>query len=622
MPIRYYVMVAFLLAVMVAANLPNLAGQSPTVDEYAQVPAGYSYLLKRDFRLYPKTPPLIKIICALPLTAVKLNFPLIDWLDAKGAWGPWYFADKFAAANQDKILRVYAFARAMNILLGVILGLVVFLWASKLYGHRAGLVALAFTATSPTILAHAGVATVDVGFTLFFVLALFTFWRCFDLAVLARLIVAGVIFGAAQLSKFTAVLLAPFLIIISLAMLVRNIVAWKKIISRPKAPLRRILFDEAICVLIIFAVGLVTIHAGYFFRYGVSSLNGTVGASRKMQALSKSVMARVPILLPEEYLQGMDLQLADTERGEFPNYLNGKWRRKGAWYYFLEAMSLKETVPALIYILLGMGFGAYRLRGMSQYRGERDKVPAWPFVHLPALLFLIVISLSGNLQLGIRYALPLLPLAFIAASGALFRKKYYKVILVGNGEAKLSLVQSLSPDDRKKVMGFIEWFVLPVLIFGLFVWQCVEVIRVEPHYLSHFNQIAGGVGGGPRYLLDSNVDWGQDLPALAKKMKEKDIKEIGLIYFGHADPSWYGIKWHLPTDEDRYVAVSVNFLKGYPYSLTYLGPWKIRPPMITDPEYLQIRNMAIYLDQKIPIDRAGGSINIYELSSPSGENRQ
>ncbi len=610
-PFRYWIAAFVLMGAMLALNIPNLFGQSPTVDEYAHVPAGYTYWMKGDFRLYPKNPPFIKTICAAPVALMELeNLSVKEWLTSStSAWGPWRFADVFARLNKDKIKSVFAWARFMNLLLGAALGLVVFLWCSDIYGYRAGLVAMAFTVTSPTILAHAGVATVDAGFTMFFLLSLFLMMRFFETPGIGHGVAAGAAFGAAQLSKFSAVVLAPLVIIITAVLIIRGAVGWKHGRKPVKATFGKFVQGEIICMAVLLVAGLFFIHAGYLFRGSVTRLEGLPKASNLMKKATETPLARIPILLPHTYLKGLDLQLADAERGEFPNYINGKWRKKGVWYYFLEALSLKETLPGLLFIALGLILGIYhRIKWRKESTGKR-LVPFWPFVHLPLLVFLAVISLAGNLQLGVRYAMPVIPLAFIAAAGGIFYKPSEPKLQIEKKEGSTLGVVKESNFDKRAWKGY----VVPAILAALFAWQCVEIAAAAPHYLSYFNEVAGGAGGGPRYLLDSNVDWGQDLPALSKELERMEVEEVGLLYFGHAHPSWYDIKWRLPRRGDRYYAVSVNFLHGYPYALTYLRPWKKRPPMITDPDYRRLLRLAKELYEREPVARAGGSIYIYDM---------
>lgn len=603
-PARYHLALAFVLIVMAALNIPNLTGQSPTVDEYAHVPAGYSYIEKWDFRLYSKNPPLIKIIFAVPLKFLNLIFPTEDWYSSPDIWGPWYFADSFNKLNLEKIKRIYAAARIVNIGLGLSLCLLVFVWASQLYGPRSGLAAAAFTATSPTILAHSGVATVDVGFTLFFLLALFTYMKCSEISTYNRVIAAGVALGAALLSKFSALILIPIYFVISAMLLIYIYFELKKPNNAPTTvPFRKHLLGEVVCLSAIFIVVILTINLSYIGNRGAASI-------KVDQMQNATSLEKLHIPLPRYFLRGLDFQLKDIMRGgEFPNYINGTFRRKGTPYYFFEALSLKETLPGLIFILTGLFISGYRSIKNRNAGRRRRIVPTWPFVHLPAAIFILAISFSGNLQLGVRYAMPVLPLAFIAASAMLVKPDQIRVAVKREKGRNLGVVVVDDPNTEKS-----KWTRRgpAFLIVFLFVWQCVEIARAAPHYLSYYNEIAGGVTGGPRYLIDSNVDWGQDLPALEKKMKDLGIDEIGLIYFGHANPSWYGIKWHLYQPGDRYAAVSVNFLYGSRYSLSYLAPWRDMPPMIGELRYRYLLEAAVSFKDAKPLAIAGGSIYIYD----------
>ena len=78
--------------------------------------------------------------------------------------------------------------------------------------------------------------------------------------------------------------------------------------------------------------------------------------------------------------------------------------------------------------------------------------------------------------------------------------------------------------------------------------------------------MAGGPTAAPRYLDDSNIDWGQDLPGLADWQSEHDARPLALWYFGTDDPTSYGLDWRPLSDEELLqpqraaYAISVNNL--------------------------------------------------------------
>ena len=94
-------------------------------------------------------------------------------------------------------------------------------------------------------------------------------------------------------------------------------------------------------------------------------------------------------------------------------------------------------------------------------------------------------------------------------------------------------------------------------------------LRVHPGYLGYFNLAAGGPEAGHRYLLDSNLDWGQDLyrlPAALEALDPQREAPLALLYFGHVEPELYGLEFQLPEPTRRgWVAASVSYLKGFAY---------------------------------------------------------
>ena len=150
----------------------------------------------------------------------------------------------------------------------------------------------------------------------------------------------------------------------------------------------------------------------------------------------------------------------------------------------------------------------------------------------------------ANLQIGMRYLLPVYPLIFIIAS--IFIVELFKSKLI------------------YKVMGI-----------ALILWSILIQVLIWPHYLSYFNEFAGGPDNGWKYLRDSNIDWGQDLKAVKDYMQENNIDEVTLSYYGEVDPSLYGIDFrHIPPEEVKtpsktVYAVSVQNLDNLEWTKIY-----------------------------------------------------
>jgi hypothetical protein len=119
----------------------------------------------------------------------------------------------------------------------------------------------------------------------------------------------------------------------------------------------------------------------------------------------------------------------------------------------------------------------------------------------------------------------------------------------------------------------------PILAAALVAVITAESLLVYPHYLAFFNCAAGGPAKGHNWLVDSSLDWGQDLKGLKAWMTSADVDHVNLSYFGSADPAYYdihhtalpGAPFHQADQVSRprlpgYIAVSATNLRGI-----YLG---------------------------------------------------
>jgi hypothetical protein len=175
----------------------------------------------------------------------------------------------------------------------------------------------------------------------------------------------------------------------------------------------------------------------------------------------------------------------------------GNWSGHGNPLYFLVAFLIKTPIPSIIFFVVSLTMTI-----------RRRLTTAEKIVISAIALFFITSSLS-RLQLGLRYILPLYPLVFIISSRCI--------------EIKNRLL---------KTAGILLCF-----------WYITASLFIWPDYLSYFNSLIGGADNGYKYLRDSNIDWGQDLPALADYINNNNINSIVFEYFGQDDPKSYGIKY-------------------------------------------------------------------------------
>lgn len=102
--------------------------------------------------------------------------------------------------------------------------------------------------------------------------------------------------------------------------------------------------------------------------------------------------------------------------------------------------------------------------------------------------------------------------------------------------------------------------VLPILLAA---WAVVESWMVHPDYLAYFNQFAGA--HPEKILAESDLDWGQDLDRLSRRLRELRVGHVSIKYFGTAPlekaglPSYSALSPAIPTTHG-YVAVSARYL--------------------------------------------------------------
>jgi hypothetical protein len=199
------------------------------------------------------------------------------------------------------------------------------------------------------------------------------------------------------------------------------------------------------------------------------------------------------------YTENVRFQLDHDRRGHL-TYLLGEVSRRGWPYYFAVALAVKSTLG----FLLGLGLAA----GVTTLRRPDTARAHW---WLPALAVMGALS-AGGIQIGERYLLPVHAFGVLLIASA-------TPLLIASGAGRAALAILLAA-------------------------HVVPAVRAAPRgYLAYFNALAGGTDGGHRVLLDSNLDWGQDLPRLADWARREGGGEIALGYVGADDPSRLGIAW-------------------------------------------------------------------------------
>jgi len=533
--------------------LSGIREKSVTIDESVHLPAGYYYLKTGDFDLFRIHPPLIQMLCAIPLLWKDIQFR------NDSGWqltNNWVFGYEFMFSNAREYQEIFATARLVTLGLSVLLGLMIYGWAKELFGLKAALFALFLFTFNPDILAHSGLVTLDIGVSLFIFATIYFLWKFIKSGNNIHCLLSGIALGMAMAGKYSALLTIPAILFISLFI----------VTSRIKLTSNLSIKKYLISLIVLFVVSLLVINATYLFQGTFSPLGRFQFQSGALKPFNSSVLSSLPAPAPFDFLKGIDEQLS-IQGGKFYSYLCGNVSDSSRWYYYIAAFFLKEPLAWIVLLLIAA------TATLVHRRLHYD--PAL-FVLFPPVLFFIVIS-SLSVNIGIRYILPVFPFLFLF-SGSIMDKGLIKKI------ASPRLIR------------------LPVVICSL--WYLSVSAMIHPHYLAYFNEIAGGPGKGYEFLADSNIDWGQDLIGLKEYLSHNQIDKIYLAYFGKVDPSLYGINFDLLPDKPvkGYCAISVSYLAGLPYHLYKDLKLHYSPP-----------HSYRWLSDFQPIDKIGYSIYIYKI---------
>jgi hypothetical protein len=480
------------------------ACQSVTHDESAHVPAGLAYWQFGAFDVYPHNPPLVKMCLSLPLFASGLRLEPAWLLRHPGPRYEWLLGQQFLRAHYTEAQRVYFRCRLVSVAFFLWGGWMIAGWSRELFSKPAGRVGAALWCFQPLVLAHASLATPDLGAAVLGLAATRALTRHFKHPSWRTAIFAGVFLGMAQLSNYTLLVLY----IACAAMALISLVAEQR-----GAGLSRM--RRAFLLLNVVLVSAATIWAGYgFVGIGQPQSMG-VFISKRAQVL-KSLLshgetplgARLPAILPRGYIEGLDRQWADVEHG-WGNYFHGEVSNRGWWYYYIAALAMKT--PLTFWALSGMA-------AWAAWRGCRGALSDEAALLLVPLL--VVGLLQANTSLTFfRYLLPAVPFVCISVS------------------------RVVAPAARPRALRcaaiccLVPTVALPVL--------------QHPGYLGYFNLAVGGPLGAWPWFTDGDIDWGQGLPALRQwQAAHPEARPMRVALFSALSPPYPGLIDDTPNRDD------------------------------------------------------------------------
>jgi hypothetical protein len=483
-------------------------------DEIAHLTAGYTYWKTGDYRMQPENGNLPQRWAALPLLRRDLKFPTLD----QSAWrisDVWEMGFRWFFDLGNDLPGMLRDGRRMIALFGAAAGALVFLWARRLHGDRAALLAVTLFAFCPSMLANGALITSDMTATCMFLASVTAFWAMAHRLTAPRCLAFGAALGLLCVAKFSAPLIAPMCAIL-FAVRVAGAdtleAGWPfpaRLAGRARVAAALIAATLAAC-----ALAVAIIWASYGFRYAmfrhyepnhVRSLVGwDVLEDQGGPLVPMLRFARAHELLPESYIYGF----AHTYR--FSRYrkafLNGDYRSSGWPQFFLYTTAVKTPIALFALLAIAALHAASLGRGAREWRG---RLYAWsPLLALFAVYW--AFSITSHLNIGHRHIIPVYPVLFVMASGAAC------------------------------------WITWPprwagACVLALTAWFAAESVWIRPHYIAYFNEFVGPRDAW-RHLVDSSLDWGQDLPDVKRWLDAHPPDgPVFISYFGSGDIVYYGV---------------------------------------------------------------------------------
>jgi Dolichyl-phosphate-mannose-protein mannosyltransferase len=491
-----------LLAVMFVFAGGAAFRESATVDEVAHVGAGLSYLQRLDLRLNPEHPPLAKVLAAIPLAirGTHADYSSNTWKLSNTFFAAymteWVFGDAVLGRWNDW-KPTLMWARAPMLLLTLLLGWIVYLYARRLGGPWGGLLCLALYVTTPAFLVFGPLVITDLPVTLFSLIALWQFGELWAVPSPRNSLLFGLALAASLLSKFTGLLL--FVVIISFFVQTRF---WRTA-AEPASKLERKPWRRARWRSVFRAVGwaALAVYIVYFFL----SLNQPDDALDRIGSGPWAALIRRPLMPIWLYLRGFLFMLLTGSR---PTFLFGHTYPHGVPFYFPVVFALKSTLGFLLLLMVAAITAIIFRRSRKQRAGIIPDAfrPHWRVLMTGFVVFLIVCLLS-RLDISIRHFL--IPIVLL-------------ILML----APLPNLINAMPGHR----------LLQAVTAGLVASCFVACLAAYPYFFPFVNSLAIG---HPTYSLlnDSNVSWNESLPEVASFVRQHGLAQIELDWASLSDPT-------------------------------------------------------------------------------------
>jgi hypothetical protein len=503
---------------------------SYTFDEPAHIAAGMQWLENGVYQYEKQHPPLTRVMAALG--------PKLGGAHGQGKGSIW--DEGLAILGESEMDRTVALARAGILPFFWIACIAVYLTADWIAGAVCAVWAVFLLTMTPTVLAHAGLATTDMGLTAFLLLALYFGWRWAEEAGVRPAIGFGAFTGLAVLAKFSTMAFLPSVVAVGLVYwwgLERA--SWAGVIGLMKPRIGQFLI--AVCV------AAVVIWGGYRFSFGPSILTG--------------------FAVPAHELFDGVAEVQKHDRTGHLTYLMGKVNTVGWPYFYVVALGVKTPLPVLGLALAGVGLLVWD-------SGRRKRAGLVVSTIAGVLLFS---SFLTQIKIGTRHVLPV-----------------YAAFAVAGGYAAVWLLRKT--DGRLPAQ---------IAVCLVLLWVPATSLAAHPDYIGYFNALAGDAPQD--FLVDSDLDWGQDNKRLARRLKELQAGEVYYNKFVPGDlTKLLGFPPVRPLDADK---------PGPGWNAVSLTPLKLG--LFGDTRYDYPPDFRFWPELRTPNERVGTGILLFYVPPES-----
>ncbi len=453
-------------------------------------------------------------------------------------------------------LNAATFAARVPITLVALIGAAfVYRWARERFGQKAGLLALALYTFDPNIIAHSGLATTDISLTVWGFVAVYAAVRWMQTSRGKWGVLSSLSAGLALASKTSG------------------------------------FFPLGIIALLLFAHALekspgeTLIHAGIRSARRLALI--TLIALLTLWAFYGFETRPFPLATHWILWQSLRRHMAEGHAA----FLMGEVSHKGWWYYYPIAFLLKTPIPTLGLIGAAVVKGG---RSLRQWWRGRD---LWLFPLLYGC-----ISLTSTIAIGYRYLLPILPFLFVLA-GRILAPSPHSHLPASRSSTSHLYVLRLHVLRLHVLRPYFLRFTPPLLL----AWLILRTLSIFPHHLTYFNELAGGPYGGHRFLVDSNLDWGQSFIALRRWLETQDKEDIPYAsFYTYANPTFYGIRYR-PIAPSPYAPMILPSRFNPSPGLYIISATTLQGVMVGEPDNYD------WFRHREPIARPGVALFVYRV---------